>query len=174
MQCPACSAELERSLYEGLPVFCCAGCQGYLVATRRAADIARVREKSPDLLQQEATVADALDSAEVLRCPRCRRQMVKEFRKGADAFHINTCRDCQLIWFDAGELARWQLAYQSTGRSQEAASLQEKHRQMDPAAKREFEENLARLPESEGTLQSAVGEAFKESLWSLMCGIWRR
>ena len=100
--------------------------------------------------------------------------MVKEFQKGADSFHIDKCGDCELIWFDAGELARWQLAYEATDRAQEAASLRGKHEQMDPATKREFEENLARLPESESTIEAAFGEAFIDSLGRLAKGLWPR
>jgi Zn-finger nucleic acid-binding protein len=174
MQCPTCSTELQRSQYEGLPIFHCAACHGHLVATRRAADIARSHEKSPEALRQEALLEAAPDSADVLRCPRCRRQMAKEFLRGTDSFHIDKCRECQLIWFDGGELAKWQLAYEATDQGQEAATLRKRHEQMDPAAKREFEENLARLPESESPLEAAVGEAFWQSFGKLLWALFGR
>lgn len=173
MQCPGCSADLERSEYEGLPVFSCTGCQGYLVATRRMADIARVRQKSADELLQETGEAGAQDSAGVLRCPRCRQRMDKEFQKGVDSFHIDKCGNCELVWFDAGELACWQLAYEATGRAQEAKTYQDKHRQMDPATKRQFEENLARLPEPESALEAAVRESFMDQLGRALQSLWR-
>jgi len=106
MNCPRCSSALNRSRYEGLPVFTCDNCNGYLVATRRVTDINRRRAKSPEDLKQEALVDGNKDSERALLCPRCQRPMDKEFWKGLASFHIDNCRNCEFVWFDAGELAR--------------------------------------------------------------------
>ncbi len=90
--------------------------------------------------------------------------MDKEIWKGAASFHIDKCRDCRFIWLDAGELARIQLQHESTPRAQEAARFQNRHRQMTPEEKRQFEHNLARLPEGDATLASAFGEGLMESM----------
>lgn len=91
---------------------------------------------------------------------------MKEPAKAPEKFYLDKCRECQFVWFDAGELAKIQIAYEATARSQEATLLQERHRQMDPAAKEQFEENLANLPESKSTIEMALGEALLEALLS--------
>ena len=174
MKCPVCSSDLAPSRYEGLPVFTCDNCNGYLVATRRATDINRRRTRSSEDLEQEALIDAHGDSVEGLRCPRCRRSMDQELWEGASPFHIDKCRDCEFIWFDAGELARSQLDYEATPRSQEALRFQERHRQMTPEEKRQFEQDLARLPEGDATPASAFGEAFMESAKTLAWCFWRQ
>jgi len=174
MKCPVCSSGLDRSRYEGLPVFICDDCNGYLVGTRRATDINRRRAKSPEDLKQEALVDGHKDSEDGLRCPRCRRPMDKELWKESASFHIDKCRDCELVWFDAGELARLQLDYEATPRAQEASRFQNRHRQLTPEEKRQFEHNLARLPEGDATLASAFGEGLMESMGNLAWGLRRQ
>ena len=178
MKCPACLLALDRSRYEGLPVLSCNGCNGYLVGTRRVSGINRRREKSPEDLKQESLIVGGKksgdkDSVDTLRCPRCRQPMNKELWKGAATFHIDKCRTCELVWFDAGELARCQLDYEATPRAQESSRLQTRHREMTPQEQRQFEQNLARLPEGDATLASAFGKGFMECMAHLAWG-WRR
>ena len=174
MKCPVCSSDLAPSRYEGLPVFTCDNCNGYLVATRRVTDIKRRRIQSPEDLKQEALVDGHGDSEDSLRCPRCRRRMDKELWKAAASFHIDKCRDCEFVWFDAGELARSQLDYEAKPRSQEALRFQDRHRQMTPEEKRQFAQDLARLPEGDATPASAFGAALMESAGTLALGLRRQ
>jgi Zn-finger nucleic acid-binding protein len=97
--------------------------------------------------------------------------MGKELLKGSASFCIDKCPDCELVWFDAGELARLQLDYEATPREREATRFQDRHRQMNPEEKRQFEQHLARLPEGDATLASAFGQGLMESMrnvtWAL-------
>jgi Zn-finger nucleic acid-binding protein len=164
MKCPNCSSDLNRSQYEGLPVFSCADCSGYLVSTRRVTHINRRRIHSADELTEEAITDVREDREHSLRCPRCMRQMDKELCDQAKSFHIDKCVDCELVWFDAGELARSQLAYESTERAQETRQFQERHLQMTSDERKEFEHNLASLPEGEASLESEFGQGLIGSL----------
>ncbi len=123
MDCPLCSTELRRTTYEGLPLFACDTCSGYLVATNRVSAIERRREKNAEDLMQEAAPAKLKDNQEALRCPRCRGRMMKEFAKSPAEFHIDTCERCDVVWFDAGELALIQLTFEATAAGQDAAQL---------------------------------------------------
>ena len=170
MNCPLCSANLIRSKYEGLPVFACEKCSGYLVATRRVMDIEKGMVISPENLLQEARDEDRQDNKQRLRCPRCKRHMHKEHWKRLTSFHIDQCRDCELVWFDAGELAHLQLDYEVKPHVQEAVQFQDRHREMSEEEKAAFERDLAALPEAEGTFAGAFREGLFETLSHLLSG----
>ena len=172
MNFPVCSSTLKRSSYEGLPVFSCAQCSGYLVATRRVVEIRRRGAKSHEHLKQDAVVEGHNDSECRLRCPRCRRPMDKEFWKGRGSFRIDKCRDCELVWFDSGELAGIQREYEATQPAQDAARFRNRLWQLTPEERRELEQNLARLPEGDATLASAFGEGLMESMVELAWTLW--
>ena len=160
MKCPTCSEILERSEYEGLPVFRCTGCHGYLVATNRVTDISRRRNKSTEELTKELEESGE-DHEDMLRCPRCFRPMDNEPQKGPYPFRIDKCKDCEFVWLDAGELARSQLNYESTTHAKEAAHFQDRLHEMTPEEKEQFEKDLARLPHVDPSLEllsAAVGE----------------
>ncbi len=167
MHCPICLFSLSRSHYEGLPVFRCDLCNGYLVATRRVSGISRCREKAPDDLKREALAVAGMESGQNLQCPRCGRPMDKDHWPRVKTFQIDKCRECELVWFDTGELARLQLEYEATPIAQEAARFQDRHRRMTPEEQQQFEENLARLPEGDASLLSAFGEGLIDSLRNL-------
>ena len=152
MKCPKCSTDLKRNLYEGLPVFHCGTCDGYLVATNRVEDINRRRETPTEVLVKEARTPDGADSEDPLRCPRCHLPMEKEFVDGPAPFRLDKCQICEFVWFDVGELARSQLDYESTTHAQEAARFQDRLHEMTPAERSQFEQNLARLTGSHPTL----------------------
>jgi len=93
--------------------------------------------------------------------------MDKEHWKWADSFCIDKCRDCEVVWFDAGQLARLQLEHEATPRAREASRLQNRHREMTLEEKEQFEHHLACLPEGDATLASAFGEGLMESMENL-------
>lgn len=162
MKCPVCKANLRRAKYEGLPVYCCDSCGGYLVQTSRARGIERRREKSDAELAEAAEAAGS--GSEGLRaCPRCHRSMNKEISRGKTVFQIDKCSSCDVIWFDPGELARLQLNYQATPRAAEARRFQERHKNMTDEDKEEFESDLANLPPGDASLLSAFGQGLSES-----------
>lgn len=163
MNCPACSSPLNRVSYEGLGVRGCEKCRGYLVTTQRLDSIKRRRGKDQQSLRREASTITSEQRESNLRCPRCRKQMVQEsvVRSG---FKIDRCTSCNLVWFDAGELAYLQLHFESTDQAIDAARMQDRHRFMSPERRLEFERNLARLPEGDATLVSAFGRALLESI----------
>lgn len=172
MNCPSCAATLVRVTYEGLPVFRCEHCYGYLVGRGRTEGIKRSREKSVEQLKSEALCEGQSDTQERIRCPRCRGRMNKELLKEPASFHIDTCPSCEFIWFDGGELARLQLAHEIRPQAEEAAELQRRHREMSPEQRAEFERNLAKLPQPESPLSAGFREAVIKAV--LRSGWWWR
>jgi hypothetical protein len=99
--------------YEGLTVYRCELCEGYLVAEDELRELAGHR--APDeQLEREARAETEPDSAEFLPCPRCRDEMVKEVIHGPKVFTVDACKDCRLLWFDGGELPRMRMAYEDS------------------------------------------------------------
>jgi len=172
VKCPACTAELVRVTYEGLPVLRCEYCFGYLLGQKRMEGIQRTRRRSTDELEQEAVAENRGDSEQKIRCPRCRKKMRKEFLKEPASFHTDTCVNCQLIWFDGGELARLQLRHEIRPQAREAAELERRHREMSPERRAEFERNLAKLPEPESPLEAGFKEAVIEALFRSRRSRW--
>jgi len=95
--------------------------------------------------------------------------MTKRFLADPALFHLDTCRRCEPVWFDGGELARLQLSYQISPQGKDAAELQRRWREMPPERREEFEQNLARLPVEE----AAPFSAFEEALAGAMRYRWR-
>ncbi|REJ87976.1 MAG: hypothetical protein DWQ35_20660 [Planctomycetota bacterium] len=171
MKCPACNSVLKRTAYEGLPVHACTSCNGYLVATRRVAHIKNLPDTSVAELKDEALTEGSADREEKIRCPRCRRKMEIEVCPPPAAFQLDKCRECAHVWFDAGELARLQLAHMITPQGRERAAMIQRHREMTPAERAEFERNLANLPQSDSTLAAVFEEALTESVMTLAVGM---
>ena len=159
MKCPSCAGQLVRTTYEGLPVFRCDACFGYLMGQKRIDGIKRSRGKSVEQLKQETLSEIGEDTKTIVRCPRCRMKMKKQLLSEPVSLHVDWCKQCDLVWLDGGELARMQLGHEMTPQSRDAAEMQRRHKEMDPERRREFEENLAKLPEQESLVLGALKEA---------------
>lgn len=102
MQCPSCSIDLNKKKIPGGGIFWqCSGCNGRaatLPLLRRQVDPAFIR----GLWQQAGQAAPTGLRA----CPCCRETM-REIAgpAGQDGLVLDLCLSCQLVWFDAGELA---------------------------------------------------------------------
>ena len=159
MKCPVCADELVRTTYEGSPVFRCEKCFGYLVGRKRAEGIKRTQQKTVAQLKNETLDEGQQDTEETIRCPRCRMKMKKKLLEEPVALHVDRCKPCDLVWFDGGELARIQLGHQITPQAQEAAQMQRRMAEMDPERRRQFEENLDKLPVRGNEVLSLLVEA---------------
>ena len=166
MKCPVCGSELKRLMYEGFAVFRCISCHGYLLSDRRVESIKRSANRNQETLKQEVTEESGTDTLEEIRCPRCRRKMKKKFIPDPASLHVDLCKDCEMSWFDGGELARLQLTHEISGRGRDAAEFRRRHEEMTPERKAEFEKNLEKLDSGEEML----GQSFFQSLLTLVSG----
>ena len=173
MKCPACESRLSKSRYEGLVVNLCENCEGYLVETRRARQIRQRRDTSREDLADEVLKANGLDTADRLRCPRCMSLMQKEKLNANSSFYIDHCRRCELIWFDAGELAKMQLEYEFSEQGMEAERFQERHRNMTEEEKQLFAERLANLPPGDLDASSSFSAGLHGALLGLRRTMYR-
>ena len=170
MNCPTCDVSLDRVKYESVTVSQCPQCMGYLVNRNRVILIKTKQDHSPETLQAEVAAQSHPDAQSNIRCPKCRgRQMSKE-RVPVDTdneFFLDVCRDCNVVWFDGGELARLQIQYESSMKAIEAYAFQQKAQKRTEEQEEEFQRNLAALPKRNNWLESL----FQESLLGMVTGV---
>ena len=117
--CTVCSGVLEATEYEGTPVMHCNQCHGYLLERRGVDDIKESGDKSTAELAAEQDRDRVGDTLDPIRCPKCGGSMGKEYLTEPDAFHVDYCDPCGVLWFDGGELARLQLTYEARRRGRD-------------------------------------------------------
>ncbi len=169
MECPTCGSPLERAEYENVTVFQCGQCSGYLIHKRRMVLVKTSRARSPTALQEEAAAEQRPDNEEQIRCPRCRvPRMRKELVKISDEgeFHLDTCQKCDNVWFDGGELARWQIDHEQGAQGREQDQMRRRSQMRTPEQKAAADERIAQLPRSPSFLTGAAQDLF---FW-IVCG----
>lgn len=148
--CPNCGGRLARANYEYVPIFRCEACSGCLVAQERIAGIQRQQRTPTHELLREIEFHGQPDSSERLRCPRCRAMMNKQIARGC-GFHLDHCRHCRLTWFDGGELAQIQLAYEQSATGRDREEMRRRLAEMSPERRAELQRHLEKLPSSPQT-----------------------
>ena len=109
MQCPKCEGELEAKTFGGrYEVQRCSACQGLWVhrgvlpemkaqwmsdAVFDLGDAARGRE----LDEKSGTCPE----------PGCGKQLERVADEKQIHIHLDVCKDCDAVWFDAGEFTDW-------------------------------------------------------------------
>lgn len=128
MKCPLCrSTQLTPTRYVDIPVRTCLSCEGYLVQKKRVGSIKSARKKSDEELLAELSSPKAVDTIRSIICPSCTGGMTKvPMSVGTERYHTDECRKCDLVWFDAGELAKLQLHYEESEQGNEMLKFQKK------------------------------------------------
>ncbi len=169
--CPVCGIELTRTKYEGFPVWECAKCCGRLAARSRVKAIERTRRKGREELVREAVGEKGADTTHELRCPKCHGPMRREPLHRYLDVRVDVCRSCDVIWFDGGELALLQLAYEATPGALRDAEFRERIETMSPERRARFEDNLRRLEAGPSDLGDAFAAGVVEGV---LCAHHRR
>ena len=170
--CPICAVPLERETYEGFPLWRCPQCQGTLLDFSHYESIRSVCEKTLVELETEAQAGFQGDNPDPIRCPRCHLATVKRPLPvpGFDGLHLDFCRGCSLVWFDGGELALAQLAYQATPAFCEKQEMKRRaaERDADPERKAAFDAAIANLPEYPDPFQAGLREAVRGAFFQII------
>lgn len=107
LRCPRCRTALASTTTDGARFERCSNCKGLAVAVgvlRRFAPSDRVR----------AIWVNLPASRPGADCPSCSRMMAEtKVAAGDDHVELDVCKACQLLWFDADELARFSPQRQS-------------------------------------------------------------
>ena len=131
LPCPACGAALVRAPYEGISIALCDRCGGRLVTTaeigkllaRREAAFTEDQKRLADLLEaggdrlrRAAVLARGRPGVALIPCPRCAAPMMRQHYSCDYAVEVDSCRICDLTWFEKDELEALQLLVeQQTG-----------------------------------------------------------
>ena len=91
--------------------------------------------------------------------------MTKDQTRSAPHVEFDTCRNCGAFWFDAGELAMVQQAYEAGPRRKQAEIMKQRYAEMEasPERRARFEKNLAAMPKGPDGLIGAIGQGLTES-----------
>jgi len=141
MQCPTCESKLVRSKYLGANIRQCLDCNGMLLDSKRAKSIEKRINKDVELLVKEAEASDVNDAIVELRCPACRAPMDKEQIEELN-FHVDECGNCDRVWFDGGELALLQLAFEIKPQRKELNRMRERIQNMTDEERAELKNEL--------------------------------
>lgn len=172
MKCPVCKVKLTRKKYEDVAIHQCESCHGNLLKFNRLKQIETRRDKNEQELMDELVNA-AEDNSQKIRCSNCMSNMEKRRKQiGPWDFTIDRCNKCQLIWLDAGELAKMQVVFESSEKGEEAERFRQRLKNMMPTEKAEYEERIANLPEENFAMDVIEGI---ESHWAINDGrFWGR
>ncbi len=122
MDCPTCATELKRIQYENTSVLQCEQCLGYLVKQKQMVRSRIDRSTSVQQLQEQASSEQRPDTTDHIRCPRCRAVKMKKkaVRLEDHEMLLDCCPKCEHVWFDGGELSKWQADYEHSKQAAEA------------------------------------------------------
>ena len=162
MDCPKCVNKLKPIQYSGVRIFSCSECSGHLVENGRVKKIEKRINKDPKALVREIVQNEKPDTIEVIRCPRCRNRMDKQEVNAGRTFQKDSCRNCDAVWLDGGELAEIQLAYESNEQTQEIQQMRERLENMTAQEKADYEANIAALVDMGSPLEAATQQATNE------------
>ena len=161
MNCPHCKTGLMRTKYASANVRECPECKGTLLATSRAEKIKRRVNKDVERLEKEVESVSVKDGLEEIRCPACRDKMNKRLVKKL-GIHIDDCKQCDTTWFDPGELAALQLAFEQRPQTAESNKFRDRLENMTEAERAEYEQRIAKLRDLGTPMEQALRGAAVE------------
>lgn len=124
MACPSCGATLVRAPYEGIDVVLCGRCGGRLLATPEIGKLLARREvaftddqrrladllsSGGDRLRRAAVLERGRGGVSLISCPRCSATMMRRHYSYEYAVEVDSCRICDLTWFERDELEALQV-----------------------------------------------------------------
>jgi Zn-finger nucleic acid-binding protein len=147
LRCPVCRVDLAPEPHGGVRFDRCPRCRGVAV------NLAVVRQFAPANRVRELWINIPVGRAGA-PCPSCRRPLLATpVACGERTIDVDVCRACQVLWFDADELAAFSPKRQAPRKSTEPLS---------PAATeavvraKMYAESLGEQAEEEARIVSAV------------------
>ncbi len=133
--CPTCKIPLSEVLYEGVPIWHCRYCQGFLVEESKINRVLsrEIQEFSEEVVryglnlleQRKRRLLKKEDIAPKfhLRCPLCSKKMQRRFYTLAYFIEVDICNYCHIIWFDKNELEVLQYLIEREFQKEDPSSL---------------------------------------------------
>ncbi|MFW6303404.1 MAG: M48 family metalloprotease, partial [Candidatus Sumerlaeota bacterium] len=125
-KCPVCRTPMREKAYEGTQLDICPACHGILVPEHKVKRILSRRErcfsrefieKSLQWLEENQVIREETlgVDAPARACPQCERLMVERFFSYRYPVRVERCLECNLVFFDGGELERIQALVENYG-----------------------------------------------------------
>ena len=116
MQCPQCAANLQSTVYEGVPIHTCNTCGGEFVGGEEFRRIVDNRKERFDAKMQDELAACKPTFGVVssqpdrsLTCPACGQSMKVANYAGDSGIFVDRCDVCSGLWLDHEELEKVQI-----------------------------------------------------------------
>ncbi len=175
-RCPLCAVNLTRTQYEGFPLFQCPQCGGHFVEKPRLEGMKRKKERSIEMLKQDARDSYTGSNDADVKCPRCLRSMKKELILDPITIELDVCADCGAVWLDPGELAMVQLAYETTDKSLSVDMMKQRFDEFQKSGDRQarYHENVGKLKKGNETLSGSFGEGVISGIMQVVSSFLHR
>jgi Zn-finger nucleic acid-binding protein len=124
MKCPACSAEMEEMIVEGITVDVCKkGCGGLWFDRFELQKVDEPHESAGEsLLQVERNKNIKLDHSQPRMCQKCEDiLMTRHFFSVKKEVEVDECPACGGVWLDCGELGQIRTQFSSEEERKKAA-----------------------------------------------------
>lgn len=131
MNCPACEIAQKEVPFRGTRIQVCPNCGSRSLTTRSLAHL--LGDADLDTFWKAAL--KAVVSGNGRSCPNCRKKMklMATLDASRSRLELDICFDCNVIWFDPGEIERLRLAKNPQYRASPAPKL-------SPAVQKESDE----------------------------------
>lgn len=105
MKCPKCDGEFERSQYGAkIIVQRCQGCGGILTDPKTLEFMRKEWMAEVMIDRGKTSVGRQMNKLDQVPCPSCSKPMGKIFDDEQPHVWLESCKDCDLLFLDAGEL----------------------------------------------------------------------
>ena len=102
MQCPKCSAAMEKVVHEGVEIDRCTGCGGLWFDMLEHEDLKAVAG-SEAIDTGPVETGRANDAIDRIRCPVCDQPLIRMVVVAQPHIGYESCTVCYGVYFDAGE-----------------------------------------------------------------------
>jgi Zn-finger nucleic acid-binding protein/predicted RNA-binding Zn-ribbon protein involved in translation (DUF1610 family) len=108
--CPLCRNSLAMALVDHQKVEACPKCLGLLMPRTTFASVVTDRRARFKGLEDLPRALDERALAPEVDCPACSHRMETHRYYGPGNVAIDSCRECELVWVDSGELTQIERA----------------------------------------------------------------
>lgn len=104
MNCPKCSAAMEKVSFEGIEVDRCTSCRGMWFD---AMEHEKLKKKEGSGVIDTAPLAQDASVPHKIMCPHCHTPMISMAVRGMGKLKFESCTVCYGVFFDAGEFREY-------------------------------------------------------------------
>jgi len=112
MVCPKCQNNFIAYNFNGITIKICKNCHGIMLKFSDLEKLGRFLELKTSLINPMTLMSESLKIKEDIKsCPQCNNTMEKIYFRG---IILDKCNDCELIYFDNGELSKYFSLFMSS------------------------------------------------------------